>query len=700
MAATKFIMEFKNAQEDLCRVRFIYEDYTGDPIYIFGGAQPFVLGEFNTDNDLFKPMRPQQATIQVLASAAGLQLEDFLTDNDSDVTVAFDYGSFSNYWQGILSHQDIEETWISTNHILTLRADEGFGRLQGQPLNDGTGAALIGTYTPYNYIQYAASDVIGNFFYSRIYSNLFHDSMSSGSNQTGIDQCLIDARTFEQAPGQFDDGYTVIDKINRAWCQTLFQWNSLWVILRLPELFRTGNLVGFNTNRPTVGSRQAVNRRYDVQVGVREDVKPIVPEMLKTVLKPSKTTTSKFDWVDHNQLICNQSFQYGTYTGSGEKTETDGAGNTININYDEYTVDSWQVYMYRSTSLNTAPLGRRSEYSVDGLRNNYMYIGGSDVTSPPGLVEALNSEAFSCKFYVKYQDKMKFSVNFRLSREFSPEPNLLSVARIILTNGTDSYYIRYSDNTWQEYNSSVISPNLVTNYPSGKSSVEWETIDLETPQMPIDGWIEIYLINGLQLGAYTGQPVAPEDEAQFSDLTVEITNSISIQRNRIIKGDYDRYTIARDIVKSDEETIYLDDAQTQNHKGAILESDGITLTGDQWFRRTDFNGDVATDERLTFKRHHALAHWYMNRSYKTKLDVNMFGLKWKDDTDTYYPIGLINTIRFVDDAPTKIFAITNLKEIDFMNCTWSASLIEIYDLTVDDNEPGATDIHTFDYYYE
>jgi hypothetical protein len=702
MAATKFILEFKNVQEDLCRVRFTYENYDGAPIYIYGGPQPFVLGEYNTDDDLFKPLRPQQATIQVLASAGGLQLEDFLSDNDSEISVAFDYGDFSNYWTGILSQEDIEETWISTNHILTLRADEGFGRLQTQQLNDGTGAALIGTYTPFNLIQYAADDIVGTFFYTRIYSNLLHTSMSSSSNQTGIDQCLIDARTFEQSPGIFDNGYTVIEKINRAWSQTLFQWNGLWVILRIPELFTTGNLVGFNTNRPTVGNRQAVNKRYDVNVGVQEDVKPITPEMLKTVVKPSKYSQVNFDWVPHNQLICNQSFQYGEYVESGTKTETDGGGNTISISYDEYTVEQWEPYMYgtEGTVLNTAPLGRREEYSVDGLRNNYMFLGGSNVEVPPGLIEAMNSEAFSCKFYVKYQDKMKFSVNFRTSTEFSPNSNLLAIGKILLKNGTQSYYLRYSDNTWQTYTPSTLSPNLVTNFPSGKSSKQWEAIEVETAQMPIDGWIEVYLTNGLQLSAYVPDPVPNSEEVHFSDLTVEITNSISIQRNRVIRGDYDRYTIPNTITKTETETVYLDDAQTQNHRGAILEDDGITLTGDQWFRRTNFNGDVATAERLTFKRQHALAKWFMNRSYKTKLDVNLYGLKWQDSSSTYYPIGLINTIRFVDDAPAKIFAIVNLKQIDFMACTWNATLMEVFDTTVEDNEPGATDVHTFDYYYE
>jgi hypothetical protein len=80
-----------------------------------------------------------------------------------------------------------------------------------------------------------------------------------------------------------------------------------------------------------------------------------------------------------------------------------------------------------------------------------------------------------------------------------------------------------------------------------------------------------------------------------------------------------------------------------------------------------------------------------------KLEASFFGLRFGIDEE---PIGLINTIKFVDDAPNKIFWITNMKEIDFMNCTWSASLIEIYDTVVDDNEPTDQDVHTFDFYYE
>jgi hypothetical protein len=50
-----------------------------------------------------------------------------------------------------------------------------------------------------------------------------------------------------------------------------------------------------------------------------------------------------------------------------------------------------------------------------------------------------------------------------------------------------------------------------------------------------------------------------------------------------------------------------------------------------------------------------------------------------DDNSTLMPVGLINTIRFLDDDPNKVYWIANLREIDYANGTWSATLEEVYD---------------------
>lgn len=673
MAGTKFIMEFNNAQGDKCVMRFIFEDYNDAPITIYGGPQPFVLSEYNTDDDLFKPMRPQQATIQVLASAGGVKLEDFITENDTDVIVAFDFSTYANYWQGYLSQEDIEETWISTNHILTLRADEGFGRTKETPLNDGTGANLAGPYDFYSLLQNALNDVVGNFFYSRIYSNLLHTSMSSASNQTGLDQSTVNVRTFESAPNEFENSYSVVEKINRAWCQTVFQWNSLWVILRIPELFTDGNLTGFNTNRPTVGNRQAVNKRYDILVGVQKDVKPIAPEMLKTVIKPSKTTTSVFKFEYPPEIICNQSFQDGTLLTETSTEKT-------------YTINDWNRYKTSKEVpvASTATWQRRYIFdTANEIYDNYLDM---DVDlSAASWVQ-------SCDVELQAGDKLDIDFQFKVEGNFGGDIQFMQV----LFKRERSLQLRYglnNDGQWilatTDWNSANV-PYLSTQLDPGSLANEWNGYSFKSDGVPYAGKFRILLYKPT-----TGSPAH-----HYKDLEINVRPQKNGGYDPAITGEYDRYTIARTVKKTSEEQIYLDDTDSAIQNGTIFEIDGVTKTGDQWYRRKNFNDDSATSERLTFKRQHALAKWCMNRAYKTKLDVNLYGLKWKDTSDVEYPIGLINTIKFVDDAPNKIFAIANLSEIDFMNCTWRATLYEIFDTDVADNEPGATDVHTFDYYYE
>ncbi len=45
--AVKFIMEFTNAQDLLCKLQFIVDDtlYSGEPVRIYGSQRPFVLND-------------------------------------------------------------------------------------------------------------------------------------------------------------------------------------------------------------------------------------------------------------------------------------------------------------------------------------------------------------------------------------------------------------------------------------------------------------------------------------------------------------------------------------------------------------------------------------------------------------------------------------------------------------------------------
>jgi hypothetical protein len=86
-------------------------------------------------------------------------------------------------------------------------------------------------------------------------------------------------------------------------------------------------------------------------------------------------------------------------------------------------------------------------------------------------------------------------------------------------------------------------------------------------------------------------------------------------------------------------------------------------------------------EQIGFRRQNATARWMNERFDRSRIDASFFGLTFDSFTK---PIGLLQTIRFTDDDPDKIYWIANLKEINFQNATWSATLLEIWDANRDE----------------
>jgi len=238
-------------------VRFDFEGFTGTSTTLVGSIRPFVLKEFNTDDDIYKPIRPQMAEMSFIASVNGVSIDDFLMNNDDDVIVYFDFGSWTNYWIGYMLQDDFQETWIDTDHIITLRATEGLGQLKDIELTDA-GDELNGRYTPLEIIQLAMVESVKDFSDYRVFSNLFHSSMTDTSTNTGIDQCYVDAKTFMINPSEYDNSYDALEKVNKSWNQAIYMYYGKWVIFRMEELY-----VPFGTNfrgyRNLGGTRTAIN---------------------------------------------------------------------------------------------------------------------------------------------------------------------------------------------------------------------------------------------------------------------------------------------------------------------------------------------------------------------------------------------------------------------------------------------------------
>jgi hypothetical protein len=550
----KYRLPFVNVQGYECAVNFYFEGWTGGTTELTGGAKPFVLGEFNTDEDYFKPIRPQQATIEIIAKNGVISIDDFLADNDSDVLVTFDFGDWTNYWNGYLSQEDMQEIWIDTIHILTLRASDGFGDLKNVPLNDGTGAQLVGRFTPLQFIQYAGSQV-NNFTDYYIISNLFHSSMTDATTDTGLDQCYVDARTFETSPTVFEDSYTVLEKINKAFSQTIFQYDGKWWIYRLEENFQSPTLE-LNVVRATpleFPFRTDEQLRYDISVGVDESVYPISPEMIRFLRKPAKQTTITYNWENFDEIVCNESFTRGELLTESPTQIT-------------YSVDCWTFQEGNPEGAGDGAIGdpittsgtfeRRIDF-IDGRIDDDYVVIEYDVADVDKWIR-------SGDIYVSQNDRM--TISFQHKWGVNITASSVTTAYVLLYGDDSTYYTLQDDGTWSTSNSSFTSGVTDLSATFSSEGEDWMSLEVEADPMPKSGYFVILLYRKDDV---TGATMATK---YFKDLNVDIVPQIQDSQFREIVGDWDRYTIERNINNLFDDEIFLDDADSKTTKELSLKA--------------------------------------------------------------------------------------------------------------------------------
>lgn len=668
----KYRYTFVTLEGQTCTVRFDFEGWTGDSTTLIAADRPFVLQEFNTDEDLFKPVRPQLATMNIIASATGITIDDFLMDNDNDVIVYFDFGTWGNYWIGYLQQDDFQETWIDTNHIITLRASEGIGLLKNQ-MWSYYGSEASDRYSFLEGIQSAMDGTVQTFAEYFVFSSLYHDSMANyGSATTGLDQCSFDGKTFMTEPQIYENSYDVLTKINQAWNQNIFMYKGKWVIMRVSDQFipTNENLQGYAQG---LMGRTNIDKRYDILVGNNESVKVISPEMIRFINRRYKYEKTSFDFADFVEIIPNQTFSRGNIISDG-------------INIKTFEIDSWIFEEGNTSSPNFFPnfnnpttpttgnLVRIEEYDTQ-----YSVLKDIYASFPSKL--DTNRWMRSTQIPVKAGEKISISFDARYKIVPSDDGNKYIAS--VLFYGLGYKYQLSEDGEWVLNNGTWTSvDSQYIKFPIGSTSgnpipTEWNTFSVESIELPLDGYIQIALISDKSI-------YETNQELNFRNLTFSVISKFNTNIGAQLKAIESKYTSNDDLKNGFDNELIFQDGFSYHYKGSIFEEDESTLTDKQWFRKSFPN------ERFSFARQYLTSIWQNLRFNRNKVDVNFYGLTWDDG---YEPIGLINTIRFIDDDPDKVYAIMNLKEIDFANSLWSATIQEIWD----DNKDNANPIEkTFD----
>jgi hypothetical protein len=683
------------------------------PVEIFPGENPFILREYNTDYDLYKPYRGMQAEMEIVANS--VSVTDFfgLEDDTFDVKMYINLtgaligstGSDILVFSGYLSQEDFNETWVDVNHTFKLVATDGIGLLDTVEFADSNGNYLNGTYSIESLILTTIYKTKLNQSKRYFINTLFHDdhlNYVDGANNTPLEQTYLDARAFKQAPNQFDNCQIVLEKINRAFNQTIFQYKGLPMIVRMPEIIYPDalNIVyedAFNFSTPRTNEQ----KRFDIQVGTDQEIVPIQPEMVKWVSRPTKFDLSKYTYNVFDEIVNNESFLTGTEVS---RTATKA----------EFTVSNWTEYsgsISSPTVVSTPDFYRREEYnlSTGEVSNNYLFVpsGSSD--------KFVKSDGVS----IKKGNKVEISLSVSIKNSTITLPFNIDYGFLQLDGGGSNKYTLEDDvigaiSSWNLSNSSW-STNvkyLTLHVPADAiNSANKVDITLTSDNAPVDGILyfnflaknnspdiqeirisdfKVNIIGGstglLIYTIYTSSD--PQGRRNNGRQTANPVYQRISKRLRYLAGESDKYSRTEDIKKSNSYETYLADAPYYWQRGALLKSDGLTLTQKSWAQKVNL-----TYPGISFNNMNASMTRLLNYRYREYIDINCYGIAYANDIVT-----LINTIKFPNQYPNKRFAIVNLNYMDFNRCTWGARLLDIYDSTVD-TDLTALGTHTFKFEY-
>lgn len=660
----KYRIDFTTGDGHPARVMFYFEGYTGPVINLEGGAKPFVLREFNTDENLFKPLRPQLAEIEIVTNGTGVSLDNFLANSESDIEVLFQYYELSEiYWKGFILQDDFQEEWQDQNHVIKVTATEGLGILKNIQLSNN-GAEIEVMSTPWDLIQYAMQGLPLDWSKFMIINNLYHDSMSNTvptspftTNVSPLVKCKIDPKTFETDPTFYDDCYTVLEKINSSFNQTIFLYRNMWHIMRIEELYTNGNLRGFFYDN---GFWSTYNKRYDLLVGVNENIKPISPDMLRFIKRITREDIIKFNFNRFTEIIKNSSFIRGNLVSALPTVK-------------RYTVKDWDFLegdMFIYISPTSGAIERIENYSsISGpIIDTYVQLPQTIIPPSVGL-ESRDSLMRSEPLQVFIGEKIEISLDHKFAINFTTKETMRTFY-VRFEGNTMGGYTLTNEGKWEHeegvvpWTENIFAIDVEYNGRGDVKPTEWNTSTVTAEPFPDNGTMTVWFV-------CPNQPWATNQVRHFKSFKFEIINrfdgyqeGLQYQESKFTKNTSSKY--------NDNYELALDDSFNSAYKGSLFELDGVTLTDNNWYRNR-YPG-----ERNAFHKQNLIARWSQNKFNRSKIDANFFGLTWQD-TFTTTTIGLVNTVKFVNDDPNKIYAIVNLKEIDFAAGTWSATLQEVWD---------------------
>lgn len=558
-------------------------DTSGGELDIEMAENPVTIRVVDNNEDKFTPIRSKSAEIRI-HTTPNVNIMTFGGGGDNQYKVQICINAVDNIiFEGWLSISDLRQDFQPDPNVLVLTATDGLGFLKDLPLTDVDGNEFSGMH---RISEYIAGCLAKTGLQKTLIAEMNVKESTQPTNYLGhlYHTIYLDARTFEKSINEFEDCFSVLEKILGEYCE-LSQQKNEWYIRAIDEFdWQNSIQVRFNYNGTIMAALPEVSYNKEIgsnmtlyQMGFMNDDAQVFLQ------RPYKYVKHIYNFEPPAELPCNVDFERGDFIANLPDETIDGATYTAK----KYSIECWDLLKGSPATFSTFPTGEAYTKKLfdqfENIHSTFAVIKWP--TSPP---EALVFR--SSPIRVNYFDKFELSWDISIEQNLSIGTGNLIVASVLLEGDNGTYWflddpvglasttlnfpsVQGSVCKWYQSNA-----NWTSNYRLLSINVDTNTIDNSQFRTIGISDVEPFPVAGnLYLIFHWGNDVT------FASSTLQISN-INFSYIAQINGSYRKYRGQENMVEqageykaTREKQVFLSDGPKYMFKGCLQKRVGDYL---------------------------------------------------------------------------------------------------------------------------
>lgn len=555
-------------------------DSSGGQVDLEMADTPVTIRVVDNNEDKFTPIRSKSAEIRI-HTTPNINIMTFGAGGDNQYIVQICINSDENpIFEGWLSISDLRQDFQPDPNVLILTATDGLGFLKDVPLTDYNGNQFKG---PNRIADYLAGCLAKTGLNRSLIAEMNVKESTQVTNYLGhfYHTIYLDAQTFATGPDEFEDCFTVLEKILGEYCE-LSQQKNEWYIRAIDEFdWQNSIQIRFNANGtiasqlPEVAYNKEIGSNMTLyQMGFMNDDAQV------SLQRPYKFVRHLYRFELPNEVPCNIDLNRGEYIADLPNETIDGKTYTAK----SYTVDCWDPLWSNTSSDDYQATGIYIKKLFDEYGNEFAH--------------SLNLDANATRFtfvmsepiQVRAKDKFNLSLERRLSSDVGGSGNYVDNHVQVRLYGSNGTFWTYDSGTSIDPERQWVQCTSTFRTNQKYFAIEGDTVnDLteamnlfngEAAEIPVNGEIRILLYRSSLYGGTR--------DTYFSNVRFEYIPWVN--------GSYIRYTSQENKVEqsgdykaSRDQEVYISDSPSLIYKGSLQKVTGTSaiFTGSVLFNAGD-----------------------------------------------------------------------------------------------------------------